>query len=146
MKRPILPTNRFPRELNPGPLNQQTENNPLSHRLPRPNFSKIDQQDSMSTKLKAIFCICCARNGAKKQRLLFFRLVTFFIYAFFSLAIFPIFIFRSCILCFIHLKVFVSVFFVPYLLSCVAYHYANIRRLDLHRVNSGRVQLLSARS
>ena len=59
----------------------------------QPNFPKIDQQDSMSTKFKAIFRICCARNGAKKQRLLFFRLVIFFIYAFFSSNYSPILIF-----------------------------------------------------
>ena len=47
----------------------------------------------LSTKFKAIFRICCARNGAKKQRLLFFRLVIFSFMHFFRLAIFPILIF-----------------------------------------------------
>ena len=39
-------------------------------------FSKIDQHDSMSTKFKAIFRICCARNGTEKADTLFFRLVS----------------------------------------------------------------------
>ena len=57
------------------------------------NFSKIDQQDSISTKFKAIFRICCARNGAKKADC-YFSSGNFSIYAFFfRLAIFPIFIF-----------------------------------------------------
>ena len=51
----------------------------------------------LSTKFKAIFRICCARNGAKKQRLLFFRLVIFSFMHFFRLAIFPSF--RLSVLC-----------------------------------------------
>ena len=57
------------------------------------NFSKIDQQDSISTKFKAIFRICCARNGAKKAETVIFLLVIFPFMHFFRLAIFPIFIF-----------------------------------------------------
>ena len=84
---------------------------------------------------------------AQKKQTVIFSSGKLFIYAFFRLAIFRIGIdFCSCIFSLIHLGVFVSVFFVPDLFSCVAYHYANIRRLDLYRLNSGRFRLLSARS
>ena len=53
----------------------------------QPNLSKIDQYDSMSTKFKAIFRICCARNGAEKAVTVFFRLVFFFMH--FSSSYFP---------------------------------------------------------
>ena len=100
----------------------------------------------MSTNFKAIFRICCARNGAKKQTVIFSSGNFFSFLHFFRLAIFPDIDFSVHAFFVLSIQEFVSVFFVPYLLSCAAYHYANIRRLDLHRVNSGRVQLLSARS
>ena len=60
----------------------------------QPNFSKIDQKVSMSTKFKAIFRICCAGNGAKKAETVIFSSGNFFhLCIFFRLAIFPILIF-----------------------------------------------------